>query len=144
MMSLDRFATLADAYGADLRRWPQAEQAAARARLDRDARAQQVLAQAGALDAVLDAVPRAVATHELRERVLAAAAGAGFGRRGGRRRGPVSVLAWLSGAGWAAAGFAGVAFGMSMTWAMTADQQVDAVYYLASLSGPDDMEVLGQ
>lgn len=144
MMSLDRFETLANAYGSNLRRWPQAERAAARALLDTDAGARRILVQARVLDGLLDAVPRAVETHDLRERVLAAAAGERISRQGQRRRGRMSILAWLSGAGWAAAAFAGVAFGMNMTWAMTADQQVDAVYYQAGLSGPDDMEVLDE
>jgi hypothetical protein len=52
-------------------------------------------------------------------------------------------MAWFSGAGWAAAACAGVIFGLNLTTHLTADQQVDAVLYQATLDGVDDTEVLG-
>ncbi|MEN5146234.1 hypothetical protein [Brevundimonas diminuta] len=139
-MTRERFEYLADAYGGDLRRWPQDEREAARALAASDAAASALLAQADGLDALLDAAPRAVASHALREQVIAAAASAGLGRR---RRGGFGVLTWLSGAGWAAAACAGVAFGVVLNAQMTADIRADTVLYQAALSAADDTEVLG-
>ena len=138
-MTYERFETLADAYGGDLRRWPEAERAAARALLDSDPRGAALLAEADGLDALLDAAPRPTPSHALREAVIASAAGAGLKAR---RRGP-GPLAWLSGAGWAAAACAGVVFGVNLTSHLTADVQADAVLYQASLTSADDTEVLG-
>ena len=138
-MTYERFEYLADAYGGDLRRWPEAERAAARALLDSDPRGAALLAEADGLDALLDAAPRPTPSHALREAVIASAAGAGLKAR---RRGP-GPLAWLSGAGWAAAACAGVVFGLALTSHMTANVRADTVLYQASLSGADDTEVLG-
>lgn len=138
-MTYERFETLAEAYGGDLRRWPEADREAGRALLDRDPRAAAVLAEADGLDALLDAAPRPAPSHVLREAVIAGAAGAVLRAR---RRGP-GPLAWLSGAGWAAAACAGVVFGINLTSHLTADVQADAVLYQASLISADDTEVLG-
>ena len=138
-MIRERFEYLADAYGGDLRRWPKAEREAARALAATDLQAAALLREADGLDALLDAAPRVVASHALRERVIAAAAGAGLGRR---RRG-LGVMAWLSGAGWAAAACAGAVFGVVLTGQMTADIRADTVLYQASLTSADDTEVLG-
>ncbi|WP_313045784.1 hypothetical protein [Brevundimonas sp.] len=138
-MIRERFEYLADAYGGDLRRWPEAEREAARALAATDLQAAALLREADGLDALLDAAPRVVASHALRERVIAAAAGAGLGRR---RRG-LGVMAWLSGAGWAAAACAGAVFGVVLTGQMTADIRADTVLYQASLTSADDTEVLG-
>ncbi len=138
-MTYERFETLADAYGGDLRRWPEAEREAARALLDSDPRATVLLREADGLDALLDAAPRPAPSHVLREAVIAGAAGVGLRAR---RRGP-GPLAWLSGAGWAAAACAGVVFGINLTSHLTADVQADAVLYQASLISADDTEVLG-
>jgi hypothetical protein len=54
MMKLDRFTELLDAYGAEPRRWPPAERAAAQAFLAVSAEARGRLAAAAALDALLD------------------------------------------------------------------------------------------
>lgn len=138
-MTYERFEYLADAYGGDLRRWPEGEREAARALLESDARAAVLLREADGLDALLDAAPRPAPSHALREQVIASAAGAGLKAR---RRGP-GPLAWLSGAGWAAAACAGVVFGITLTSHLTADVQADAVLYQASLTSADDTEVLG-
>ena len=142
-MTAERFSALIEAYGADARRWPDAEREAGKAfRLAQPELAARLLAQADAVDALLDAAPRPIVSADLRERVLAAAAGVrvksgwSLGLRPGR-------LAWLSGAGWAAAACAGVIAGQTMTTHLTADAQADAVLYQASLSGVDDTEVLG-
>ena len=138
-MTYERFEYLTDAYGGDLRRWPEAEREAGRALLDSDPRATVLLREADGLDALLDAAPRPAPSHVLREQVIASAAGAGLRAR---RRGP-GPLAWLSGAGWAAAACAGVVFGVNLTSHLTADVQADAVLYQASLTSADDTEVLG-
>ena len=139
-MTRERFEHLADAYGGDLRRWPQSEREAARALAATDLQAAALLRDADGLDALLDAAPRVVASHALREQVIAAAASAGLGRR---RREGFGVMAWLSGAGWAAAACAGAVFGVVLTGQMTADIRADTVLYQASLTGADDTEVLG-
>lgn len=142
-MTYERFEYLADAYGGDLRRWPEGEREAARALTASDPRAAVLLRQADGLDALLDAAPRPAPSHALREQVIASAAGAGLGAGlRARRRGP-GPLAWLSGAGWAAAACAGVVFGVNLTSHLTADVQADAVLYQASLTSADDTEVLG-
>ena len=139
-MTYERFEHLADAYGGDLRRWPEGEREAARALMESDPRAAVLLREADGLDALLDAAPRPAASHALREQVIASAAGAGLRAR---RRGAIGPLAWLSGAGWAAAACAGVVFGLALTSHMTANVRADTVLYQASLSGADDTEVLG-
>ncbi|HEY1073742.1 hypothetical protein, partial [Brevundimonas sp.] len=117
-MTYERFETLADAYGGDLRRWPETEREAARALLDSDPRAAALLAEADGLDALLDAAPRAVVSADLRDRVIASAATAGLKPRG---RFHIGRLLWWSGAGWAAAACAGVVFGVGLTTHVTAD-----------------------
>lgn len=57
MMSLDRLKILLDAYGADPRRWPAAERAAAQALLGSSADARTAAHEAGRLDALLDRAP---------------------------------------------------------------------------------------
>ncbi len=52
-LSLDRFSALADAYGSDIARWPQAERAPAR-EMEFDLGAQAILDRAAALDDALD------------------------------------------------------------------------------------------
>ncbi|MFZ4166726.1 hypothetical protein [Brevundimonas sp. NPDC058933] len=139
-MTYERFEYLTDAYGGDLRRWPEGEREAARALMAADPHAAALLREADGLDALLDAAPRPAPSHALREAVIASAAGAGLRAR---RRGAIGPLAWLSGAGWAAAACAGVMFGINLTSHMTADVQADAVLYQASLISADDTEVLG-
>jgi len=143
-MNAERFSQLVEAYGADARRWPVAEREAAEAfRLAEPDAAALLLAEADAVDALLHASPQPAVSAALRERVLAAAAGAGlkarkpvFGFRPGR-------LVWLSGGAFAAAACAGIIAGQTLTTHLTADAQADAVLYQASLSGVDDTEVLG-
>ena len=141
MMNLDRFSDLTDAYGADLKRWPQAARAAAEALLATDARARLLRDEADVLDGLLDAAPRPVVSADLRARVLASVAEAGVKARPAWRF--WSRLVWLSGAGWAAAACAGLAFGFSLTSSLTETKRADAVFYQASLGGADDTEVLG-
>lgn len=139
-MDRDRLIALADAFGADPRRWPRDEREAARALLNSDPAARAALDQAAELDAMLDAAPRPAVSADLRDRVIASAASAGLKPRG---RFHIGRLLWWSGAGWAAAACAGVVFGIGLTTHVTADAQVDAVLYQAALAAVDDVEVLG-
>lgn len=140
-MTPERFGQLIEAYGADARLWPAAERTAAeRFRADRPDLAGPLLAEADVVDALLHAAPRIRVSHDLRERALAAAAGAGLRARPALFR--LDRLGWMLGAGWAAAACAGVVAGLTLTTHLTADAQADAVLYQASLAGVDDTELL--
>lgn len=81
MMTLRRFRTLADSYGADLQRWPESLRGQARALLDSSADAQAVMTRARELDEALAAAAAArdgrlwkgesadAAVHRLRQSV---------------------------------------------------------------------------
>lgn len=142
-MTSERFLALVAAWGADSRRWPEAERAAARAFAAADpAAVATALAEADAADALLHASRVAHPSMALRDRVIASAAEAGLkARREGRRW--LDRLAITMGAGWAAAACAGVFAGVMLTGYLTADAQAEAVLYQASLLGVDDAEVLG-
>ena len=56
-MKADRLHALAEAYGADLRRWPASERVFAESLIAADPSLKTALAQAAALDALLDASP---------------------------------------------------------------------------------------
>ena len=141
-MKVERFQELADAYGADLRRWPTTDRAAAEAlRLAQPVMIERLLFEAAKTDAVLHTSSTPQVSMALRDRVIASATAAGLSPR--RMQWIAGRLAWLSGAGWAAAACAGVVFGLNLTTQLTADEQVDAVLYQATLDGVDDTEVLG-
>ena len=135
-MKAERLQALADAYGADLRRWPADQRAFAESLVAADPAARVLLDEAAALDALLDASPSVAPSADLTARVLRAAPGA---RAKSRPRRAV----WFLGAGWAAAACAGVVAGVGLTRQMSADARADAVLYQATLSGVDDTEVLG-
>lgn len=142
-MTSERFLALVAAYGADTRRWPEAERAAARAfAASEPAVADPAMAEADAADALLHASRVALPSMALRDRVIASAAEAGLKARRESRRW-LDRLGLAFGAGWAAAACAGVVAGLSLTTYLTADVQADAVLYQATLAGVDDTEVLG-
>ena len=64
-MKAERLHELADAYGADLRRWPASERAFAESLIAADPSLKAVLDQAAALDALLDAAPKPVPSAAL-------------------------------------------------------------------------------
>lgn len=141
-MNAERLNQLAEVYGADWRRWPDSERVAARAMIEADpVAADRLLFAARRTDAVLDASPTPAVSMALRDRVLASAIAAGLTPRRARRA--LGRLAWMFGAGWAAAACAGVVAGANLTLHLTADDQADAVLYQATLTGVDDTEVLG-
>lgn len=111
VLSAERFATLAEAYGADLRRWPAALRAAAEARLADDPQARSVLADAARLDDLLEAHRVAAPDAALIGRVLAQAPQPGliWSR----------AKLWWSGLGLAGAGLAGGLAGAAALWLAT-------------------------
>jgi hypothetical protein len=122
-MDKARFQALADAYGGDVTRWPEAEREAALALLaDQPAMARTVLAAALSLDTVLDALPTPAVRADLRARLLAAAPKA--------RSGPGPWRRWLAGAGvgltLATACAAGVAVGVAAAQPSADDRRADA------------------
>ena len=140
-MNAQRFQNLAEAYGADLRHWPEAERGAARAFMDADPHgAERLLFEARQMDLVLEASSRAVVSHNLRERVIALAATAGLKPRA---RFAFGRLAWASGAGWAAACAAGILVGLNLSQPAVSRAEADAVLYQSQLLALDDTEVLG-
>jgi len=141
-MKVERFQELAEAYGADLRRWPATDRTAAEAlRRAEPVMVERLLFEAAKTDAVLRTSQAPLVSMALRDRVIASATAAGLSPR--RVQWIAGRMAWFSGAGWAAAACAGVIFGLNLTTHLTADQQVDAVLYQATLDGVDDTEVLG-
>ena len=136
-MKIDRLEVLAEAYGADLSRWPAHERAFAESLIAADPAARAVLEDAAALDALLDASPRIVPSADLTAQVLASAP------KPKASRGHLGRVFWILGAGWAAAACAGVVAGVGLTSHVTANERADAILYQATLSGVDDTEVLG-
>jgi hypothetical protein len=63
MMTLNRFRTLADSYGGDLRRWPERMRPQARALLDTSPEARQIIARARNLDELVAAAEAAHSEH---------------------------------------------------------------------------------
>ncbi|WP_430445587.1 MAG: hypothetical protein ACQZ2J_30660 [Pseudomonas piscis] len=107
-MTPERFVQLADAYGADLGRWPAGEREAAREVLDSGhPQAFAALQQADWLDRRLDRHPVPKPSPELVRRIIASAAP--YQRRAsfwGRHH------TWLASLGWAGVGLSGIAAGM--------------------------------
>ncbi|WP_298744855.1 hypothetical protein [uncultured Brevundimonas sp.] len=142
-MTAERFLALVAAYGADRRRWPEDERAAAEAfAAAHPDTARPALDEADAIDDLLYRSPTPRVSPALRDRVLAAAASA-RGRAGRTGRMWIDRMTLALGAGWAAATCAGVAAGVLLTAHLAADAEADAVLYQASLFGVDDTELLG-
>ncbi|MBB1180263.1 hypothetical protein DSM05_13980 [Pseudomonas sp. FW305-3-2-15-E-TSA4] len=135
-MKAQRLHALAEAYGADLRRWPASERAFAESLIAADPSLKAVLDEAAALDALLDAAPAPAPSAVLVAKVLAAAP------KARRPRLHLDRIALYMGAGWAAAACAGVVAGVGLTSELTANERADAVLYQSSLTGVDDTEVL--
>ncbi|WDU65365.1 hypothetical protein LRS56_13510 [Pseudomonas poae] len=102
-MTPERFVYLADAYGADLHRWPAAEQVAAQALLDSgDVNALDAVHQARWLDRRLDSHAPAFADPALIREIRQSAPRSFWSRYAG----------WLSPAGLVGVGIAGIVTGM--------------------------------
>lgn len=131
-MELARFAEILDAYGADPRRWPDAERDAAAALLAASQDARSLRDDAAALDMLLDLSAAPAPSPELMADILAGAA-------------PRGLRAWLAdfwpfGPAWqpasafAAAAILGIAVGIGapdMVWPEAADSAVAEVESLA-------------
>ncbi len=139
-MNAERLKQLIAAYGADARRWPEAEREAGRALSETDAMSAD-LSEARDLDHLLWASPQPTVSMALRERVLASAAAAGLTPR--RVKLWRDRLALAFGAGWAAAACAGVAAGVLFSAQISANASADAVLYQASQFTLDNSEMPG-
>lgn len=141
-MDATRFAALADAWGGDLRRWPEAERESGRAfAASHQVVAERLLFEGDSLDALLDASPQPAVSPALRDRIIVSAAASGRKARGAWPS--LSRLLWLGGAGWAAAACAGVVFGTNLGGHLADQRQAEAVVDQAMQGGFDEMEVLG-
>jgi hypothetical protein len=127
-MTPERLRQLADTWGADLRRWPEAERAGAQALLAHDAAAQALLRRAAELDALLDAHAVAAPDARLAQAVLAGAPRQDIRQRPAGQKAkawPFPGRWWWSGAGLAGIGLAGSAVG-AMAVAMALSTVVPA------------------
>lgn len=127
-MDIERYRSLAEAYGSDVRRWPQDIKPAADAFASREPEAARAaLHEAALLDEALDAWRAPAVDAALRDRVLVSAptprARSGLIGRFGF---------WLSGAGLAAACAAGVIVGMAGSAAAVSDAQADELLAAAT------------
>jgi len=138
-MDETRFGELADAFGGDVRRWPEGEREAARAWIDaHPLEAERALFDARQTDAVLFASPTPMVSMALRDRVIAAASVRAQAAWPSLRK-----LLWIGGVGWAAAACAGVMVGTTLSGHLATQAQADAVLEQALLGGIDETEVLG-
>lgn len=96
-LTLDRFQALADAYGGVVARWPEPYREAAMQMASQPA-AREILAQAFALDEVLDGWTVAPPSAALRERLVAGAPTRRLGARGRLWWSAVGIAATLAGA----------------------------------------------
>ena len=116
-MTRERFQALADAYGGDIARWPEAERPAAHALLAADGGwARGALAEAEGLDAVLAVARPQPVSADLTDRILAAAP-----KPRARRTGIRWLLPAGMGAGLAAACAAGLFTGVQLAQAAAED-----------------------
>jgi hypothetical protein len=107
-MTAERFTALAEAFGGDIRRWPEAERAEAWTFLKIEPGATEPLLRAARqVDAALDAAPAFAPSPALRELVLASAP-----RPGARAAIAWRPLLWLAPTGFAAACAAGALLGL--------------------------------
>jgi hypothetical protein len=122
-MNANRFASLAEAYGGDIRRWPEAERAAAWAFAKVEpAAAEPVLDAARRIDLALNAGPGFHPSPALRELVLASAP-----RAQPRMAWGGWAPRWLAPAGFAAACVAGAWLGVAASHGAQAQLRADTV-----------------
>jgi hypothetical protein len=132
-MTVDRFATLADAFGGDIRRWPDAERAAAWnfLKVEPDL-AEPLLRSARRIDAALDQAPSFVPSAALRDLVLASAPRAAVRTAGGGH-----PLRWLAPTGFAAACAAGALFGLIASHGVQTQKADTVLVASADISAED-------
>jgi hypothetical protein len=122
----ERFEELAQAFGADIARWPQAQQSAARRYAAREPAAVSVLQAAARLDGLLDAAPRVVLGASMRERIVRAAPTPA--RRAWR---------WVTGAGVGAVLAAACAGGVAVGMFVIPTEVVTSAAHNVLMSGDD-------
>ncbi|WP_027052552.1 hypothetical protein [Mesorhizobium erdmanii] len=135
-MDARRFAALAEAYGGDLRRWPQAERAAASSFASSET-GQAILRHAGTLDAMLDGYGIRHPGKALHDTILRTA-----NRHMVRRR---RQRFWWLGLGLAGIGLAGAVAGLALVTVVTPEVQPDHYVLDANATsfgdaGPDTIE----
>jgi hypothetical protein len=138
-MNRDRFEALAQAYGGSVARWPAGERDAAAVLMTAEPDfARAVLAEAGALDAALDAWRPQAVSHELREAVIAKA---------GLARARPGLRGWLwgagAGAGLAAACAAGLIMGVALYSGQTGASEEPIGAVMASYELPAAAQTAG-
>lgn len=133
-LGLERFAALAEAYGAAIERWPAAEREAAQAMAD-DASARAILARACDLDRLLDTYRIPEPSSALAGRILADADRIVRRRRTARR--------WWAGLGLAGVGLAGALAGALAATAVLprADPELGVIADAGAWSGSDEMDL---
>jgi hypothetical protein len=134
-LSRDRFTALAQAYGGDIARWPEAEREAARALLRQDPQGLgRELEDASALDRLLDLAPAGAVDAALLGRLVAAAP-----------RPAASARRWIAGLGAAlglgVSAMAGVTVGVVLAGQDREDLSADALI-AASVGGDDSVDSL--
>jgi anti-sigma factor RsiW len=122
-MDASRFEQLANAYGADFKRWPSAERDAAQAYAAANrTESERLLFDARMIDAALESVAAPQASYELRQKVIALAPQP----RAQRRLRP-SAWFWIPSAGIAAACAAGAILGVVAMDRVSATTSTDTV-----------------
>lgn len=125
-MRIQRFIELSEIYGADLRRWPEAERAAAEDAARNSVEAASALTRAAELDAFLDMSNVPAPTATLRERI---------GNSAPARR-PISLVGLLwRGVGLAGMGIAGAAAGMLLAGLLVSARPLDEETYAMTAFG---------
>ncbi|MBY8948660.1 MULTISPECIES: hypothetical protein [unclassified Pseudomonas] len=131
-MTPERFAYLADVYGADLHRWPDAERAGAQALLDSgNVHARDAVQQARWLDSRLDGHQPAFADATLVRQIRQSAPRSFWSR----------YASWLSPAGLVGAGIAGIVTGMLVA-SMSVPLPMLSAEVLPSVFDQGDAEVV--
>ena len=93
-MTLERFKAILEAYGGEERRWPTAERESALAFADGSAEAKRLLAEARALDRLLDEAETSSADRALEDRIMASfGKSEGGGRSWSRQWIPAGAIA---------------------------------------------------
>jgi anti-sigma-K factor RskA len=125
----ERFTALAETYGADLRRWPVRERAAAEALLARDRTgARAILSRHGDLDAQLDAYSVPAPSAALIARILATA--------------PQPALLWSRARlWWSGLGLAGIGLAGAATGALALTVATPAVVDHHAVGFPDNQTI---
>jgi len=137
---LKRLEDILDTYGAVRSRWPESERKSLESLIRRDVAAQRMLAEAAALDRIIDMAPGMIASQDLKDRILAAAMNDsekearvipfGSRKRGASQPGVGQVRTY-----WPAAALAAsFAFGLYLGVAGLGDQAYDGAVEVSGLS----------